>query len=1730
MAQAPPASAAHEDVDTCRICSMPGEDGRPLFYPCKCSGTIKYIHQDCLTTWLEHSKKRSCDVCKYRYSFTNVYSKDMPQRLPIHLVAKRVARQLVAAVIIFLRASLVSLIWLAVVPYTTVLTWRTYFWTGDVIAWWINARPKPEPLTPPLGPLAWLGNLTTFLIDADADPAALHVSRETAQLVARTISSDIFTGQIIASMIVLVFLCAFLLREWIMQNARPGLFEEERAAEGAAGLAAAGVAAPLPDPQPQPAPLPAPVPQDQVPPPALNDPPAPAPVEEPLPPRPPTPPPPRPATPLPRSPSDPVPRLVFASPPGEAGPSHPRQRRRSPSPSSSHASSVYPLSESESERGAEDDPPSSSSPTKAWAPKIPLERSSPLREHRKGKASQKDSFDASRDAWKAFQAKREDAARSAALPTSSSASSFEWPALQDAPITPLSASSSSAIPYPLRAAQQGDSAPSSAAGPSALVPYSPATSSPAGMFSPASSSALAPHSAATTSSPVVDLDAARSPIPPFTPSAFQFTVDSPEIPNPFTALQQRVESNGTLWGEPTSAFSPGFPRSDPGSSPFDASAFTPSPFPKRQRMRRPIARTWDSAPSLSAASSSSGAPSPFPPSSAEPVPSSSDAGAGSPIPPFTPSLFSFQGVAPPEDPNRPIAVPGRQFVKRSPLGRPPTPTLPETPGAPDSAAAEKFTFTFAQDQPGSATFSVAAATRRPSLAPATPSEEIPIALYRAPEDLETLDDDEERRKRPRSYTDAEMDRYFRRTDAGMLTDAQQEEMQAQARTAGAPEDDLPVLVDVSDQSDTEFEDHMGHLGIDDDDENEEDWEDMIDGEDALQQLVPEDEAGEEEEEQLAVDEPAPVDPNVDEDLDGALEAVGMRGPVVIVFQNAAIASVLLDLAIAICIWWPYTIGKTLGLITLNPRRGLTLLNMPIRAVRVVSDPIVDLAVYLVVKVFASILLIIPRALRLGLIAVWLLSSRLFIRAGDVLLRIAAFVPGLAAMLPTPGDRARIVRKSDTVVFRILRPDFSALLRRVTALLPATFTNFAPEPEPSIQASIADWLMDVAQKLPIGSDYAQERVRVWNAFVARFTTRWAALVEGDGTVERMLAVALGYFLFMLAAASYLNTFSSANARNAGRAARNAIRQQLVVIKVAMFIVIELILFPVGCGLLLDLCTMSMFPDASIYSRVAFFRHAPLTATFSHWLLGTTFMYQFAIMLSTCRTLMRPGAMWFVKDPQDPAAHPIRDIIDRPATSQIKKLSISVVMYTIVIGVGVGCMVWIMLAVCADLFPLRWNLREPLSDVPIDLLFAHLVLPPTLKYMRIRSTFRAFLEQWWRFTSRQLRLSSFMYGGRYDAEEYTPSKWSLAGMFNGNRPRPEGVARDGGFRRVPANDNVALPKERKTVVRVDEDGNALTPEGAAVIEAQIAEAEEARRDPKLDYTIVYVPPRFGWRMLAFMTFFWMTTVIVVLFGLSFPVRVGRAIIALTTDRILHDVYAFTIGAYALAGGWLIGTELPAAARPWTFIRQILLWAPKAAYMTLMIGFVLPTLLAIALELYLVLPLRMWFFPNTQPVLRIVHCWAVGLILGRIVLRTQRVRRAQRQPLEPVEGEPDDGIMRAWYLIERNGLLAPDVVAATRNFILPVLSGLISTITIPAIAFVVAQKLMPVPIPAKLLPQIVYILIFSLVAGSAVVGNLFDSTSSWMQAVRDQEFLVERRLRNLEARKEAKPAALPAPAPAA
>lgn len=51
-----------EEADCCRICRCSGTPDNQLFYPCRCSGSIKYVHQSCLQAWLEHSGSTHCEV------------------------------------------------------------------------------------------------------------------------------------------------------------------------------------------------------------------------------------------------------------------------------------------------------------------------------------------------------------------------------------------------------------------------------------------------------------------------------------------------------------------------------------------------------------------------------------------------------------------------------------------------------------------------------------------------------------------------------------------------------------------------------------------------------------------------------------------------------------------------------------------------------------------------------------------------------------------------------------------------------------------------------------------------------------------------------------------------------------------------------------------------------------------------------------------------------------------------------------------------------------------------------------------------------------------------------------------------------------------------------------------------------------------------------------------------------------------------------------------------------------------------------------------------------------------------------------------------------------------------------------------------------------------------------------------------------------------------------------
>lgn len=73
-------SYSSDETISCRICLGDKSDGR-FISPCRCNGTMKYVHDHCLQQWRMSSKNPNsffqCDQCKHNYSFRKSWLIDL---------------------------------------------------------------------------------------------------------------------------------------------------------------------------------------------------------------------------------------------------------------------------------------------------------------------------------------------------------------------------------------------------------------------------------------------------------------------------------------------------------------------------------------------------------------------------------------------------------------------------------------------------------------------------------------------------------------------------------------------------------------------------------------------------------------------------------------------------------------------------------------------------------------------------------------------------------------------------------------------------------------------------------------------------------------------------------------------------------------------------------------------------------------------------------------------------------------------------------------------------------------------------------------------------------------------------------------------------------------------------------------------------------------------------------------------------------------------------------------------------------------------------------------------------------------------------------------------------------------------------------------------------------------------------------------------------------------------
>ena len=148
-------------------------------------------------------------------------------------------------------------------------------------------------------------------------------------------------------------------------------------------------------------------------------------------------------------------------------------------------------------------------------------------------------------------------------------------------------------------------------------------------------------------------------------------------------------------------------------------------------------------------------------------------------------------------------------------------------------------------------------------------------------------------------------------------------------------------------------------------------------------------------------------------------------------------------------------------------------------------------------------------------------------------------------------------------------------------------------------------------------------------------------------------------------------------------------------------------------------------------------------------------------------------------------------------------------------------------------------EPFPDNPDDLLFLHILLP------------FAFLtqESYSQKVSHDLEVSLCLASSHVIYVWWAPSGRKAGTQFNSSTlascllGNSGSKAREGSllscYRQVHNSNNVFVPQNMRATARVDVNGLPAN-EACKWIVAQDVEAEKAKRNPRDDYTMVYIPP--------------------------------------------------------------------------------------------------------------------------------------------------------------------------------------------------------------------------------------------------------------------------------------------------
>jgi E3 ubiquitin-protein ligase MARCH6 len=738
-----------------------------------------------------------------------------------------------------------------------------------------------------------------------------------------------------------------------------------------------------------------------------------------------------------------------------------------------------------------------------------------------------------------------------------------------------------------------------------------------------------------------------------------------------------------------------------------------------------------------------------------------------------------------------------------------------------------------------------------------------------------------------------------------------------------------------------------------------------------------------------------------EDLEGIFELIGLQGPLTALLQTSMFCLVLVSGTVFSAVGLPYVFGKLVLSIIGSPIYFI--FKMPLQMASFIADFIIDTsllvggwsvmvigmlsdALYMTV---GSMMHLPASKLLQGLIDA---SSNTATASGERLARL--FITDATSDLGLSGAFLGASVHSHASL-RALQEETNAVLsfigRCITYVVETVSSGSFTTIWQSAKTAMA-YVPAVPAQMVAGAQAVQQYAAPLLEALATLKTGALtlsvpsnspasidpALIFWDSS-DRLFAVVTGYIALAMVAALYVAADTPITSSPAGqrheKMIRDTLRQAGGVLKVILIISIEMLMFPLYCGLLLDVAFLPLFGGATMFTRLAFAASKPYTFCFMHWFVGTCYMFHFALFVGMCRKILRKGVLWFIRDPDDPTFHPVRDVLERNVITQLRKIAFSALVYGALVILCLGGVIWTIGKLFSGIFPIQWITTEPVLEFPIDLLLYNFVTPLLVRLFKPSDTVNTLFAWWLRRCARVLRLSHFMFDDRRKDEEgyHVRKTWTSLLLMRQAETSDEKTVQDDNT------SDVYLQRDGKYVLTPCSDQYRPPKAGEAFLHTDDEDVYIVDKDGKKNehFAKMYVPPLFRVRVTLFLVCLWLFSATTGLGATLVPLVFGRRAIQWVFPGIkVNDIYAYTVGAYTLSGVLFAALKSGQAVRHVREKAQTIdlrAWCIKAAsiavrfakcvYVYGFLGIILPTFFAFILQFYLILPLHTYLVASAH-----------------------------------------------------------------------------------------------------------------------------------------------------------------------